>query len=234
MMWHDPMDDYIDEITSPPLDAETEEVICELRELAEMDQAIRELQELKDFTEDEVWDEDYFFANKKATDFSSEYTPAQKSCYVFYIKAVGVTYGNRQQNIRNLKIGQKLNLVHEKNNQYDNNALLITTDEGLEIGYVSKERNRDLLNKLNSNLIKSVTVENITGAGYANNGVNIKIEVLNAKNTPETRREIIVPDSPQENEPNNYGLDSLFLACWGVIVIGIIIITIVLSGGAAS
>lgn len=112
----------------------------------------------------------------KPTKKSSNVTDKPKNIKTFYIKAVGVTYGNRQQNIRLLKTGEELELVHEINNQYDSNALLIKTKSGLEIGYVNKDYNKDILAKLNKNQIKSITVSEVTGDGYTNKGVNIKIE----------------------------------------------------------
>ncbi len=156
----------------------------------------------------------------------------------FYTKAVGVTYGNRQQNISTLKVEDKLKLVHEPNNKFDSNALLITTESGLEIGYISKCYNQNLLAKMQDGELKSVTVANITGDGYANKGVNLKIDVLEKNtNTPSVTTSPTNFDSysnsteKTSNTTNPYHDEGLPLGCWGVIVPIIIILIMGLFEG---
>ena len=103
----------------------------------------------------------------------------QKSHTDFYIKAVGVTYGNRQNVIKTLHVGDTLYFVPEENNAYDKNAILIVTESGKDIGYVSKDYNKDILQNIKDGVIYKLTVSNITGTISTNFGVNIKVSILN-------------------------------------------------------
>ena len=97
----------------------------------------------------------------------------------FYIKAVGVTYGNRQNVIKTLHIGDTLYFVPEENNAYDKNAILIVTESGKDIGYVSKDYNKAILQNIRDGVVYKLTVSNITGTISTNFGVNIKVSILN-------------------------------------------------------
>ena len=108
----------------------------------------------------------------------------------FYIKAVGVTYGNRQNVIKTLKVGDILHFVPEENNIYDKNAVLIVTELGRDIGYVSKDYNKDILQNIKKGVVYKLVVSNITGAYDFNNlGVNIKVSIsTNLQNTVREQR----------------------------------------------
>lgn len=96
----------------------------------------------------------------------------------FYIKAVGVTYGDRQNVIKTLCVGDALRFVPEENNPYDKNAIMIVTESGKCIGYVSRDYNREIFQNIKNGVIYKLTVSNITGAEYGQNlGVNIKVYV---------------------------------------------------------
>ena len=159
---YDPVQDWIDSVTDNDFYYwdEQEQRVAELEYQASRMQ-MEEFESIYDYyNEDDIIDEDY---NYNSSTYSSN-----NNCYIqrtrsYYIKAVGVTYGNRQQNIKLLKTGDELEFVHEPNNQYDSNALLIKTKDGLEIGYVNKNQNKSILDKLNKNKIKSVKVSSVTG-----------------------------------------------------------------------
>lgn len=98
----------------------------------------------------------------------------------YYMKAVGVTYGNRQEVIKKLKKGDELKFVPEPTNAYDRNAVMIMTESGEQIGYISKEHNKSTLDKMNQGVVYYPIVSEITGGdGYGYSyGVNIKVRYV--------------------------------------------------------
>jgi len=95
----------------------------------------------------------------------------------FYMKAVGVTFGNRQRVISRLQSGDKLKFVMEPNNIYDKYAVAILTMDDQPIGYVSKDYNQDIFNRMKNGQHYNLTVSTITGGGFDSAyGVNILVE----------------------------------------------------------
>lgn len=95
----------------------------------------------------------------------------------FYIKAVGVTFENRQRVIRNLKAGDKLQFILEPNNPYDRYAIKIVTMDGKHIGYVSKDYNKTIFNEISLGRKYKLTISSVTGGGFDSSyGVNILVE----------------------------------------------------------
>ena len=86
--------------------------------------------------------------NQSVSSLSSSQKYNPEIVDTFYIKAVGVTFDGRQDRIKKLKQNQQLYLLPEPTNTYDKNAILITTKSGEDIGYVSKDYNKDFLNKM--------------------------------------------------------------------------------------
>ena len=74
--------------------------------------------------------------------------------------------GNRQQVISRLKSGDKLKFVPEPNNSYDKFAIQITTLDGQQIGYVSKDYNQGIFKKIQAGQKYNLSVDCITGGGY--------------------------------------------------------------------
>jgi len=100
----------------------------------------------------------------------------------FYSKIKGVTMVQiRQINIRELKSGQELHYIHEKDNAFDTNAIKLFADEQMtkELGYVSKELAPDLLEYMNKHDKKfTIVVSEVTGGtGDKSFGCNIKIKI---------------------------------------------------------
>lgn len=56
----------------------------------------------------------------------------------YEVKVVGVTYDGRQSVVNQLAIGEKVLLVREPNNPYDNNAIQVNRTNGQSIGYISR------------------------------------------------------------------------------------------------
>ena len=95
------------------------------------------------------------------------------------MKAVGVTFGNRQRVISKLKVGQQLRFVLEPNNPYDNHAVRIETLLGEQVGYISKDHNEDVFNNIKNNrAIYKPVVSSLTGGGFDTvYGVNLEVTV---------------------------------------------------------
>ena len=98
----------------------------------------------------------------------------------FHMKAVGVTFGDRQREISKLKIGQSLRFVPEPTNPYDVNAVKIETLDGIQVGYVSKDQNKDISYNIRMNKVKYIVkVSNVTGGGFETAyGLNIEVETI--------------------------------------------------------
>lgn len=56
-----------------------------------------------------------------------------------FVKVVGLGYNDRRFAIEKLQVDDVVHLVPEPNNQYDPNAILVVTDTGEDVGYISKE-----------------------------------------------------------------------------------------------
>lgn len=104
--------------------------------------------------------------------------PRKRENAEFYIKAVGVTYGNRQNTIKTLHTGDALYFSPEENNPYDEFAILIVTGSGEDIGYVSKDYNREIFRNIKKGIAYKLVISNITGGYNEDNlGVNIKVSI---------------------------------------------------------
>ena len=88
----------------------------------------------------------------------------------FPTKLVGVTFDNKQNNIRTLKEGDELTIVKEKNNPFHSKAILLTKD-GKDMGYLSRELADKFYDKIEKVVVLNVTCKEDT---Y---GVNIKVIV---------------------------------------------------------
>jgi len=55
------------------------------------------------------------------------------------IQVVGINRGERSNNVKALSVGDKLTLKRDPSNEYDSNAIKVSTSENKEIGFVSKD-----------------------------------------------------------------------------------------------
>lgn len=95
-----------------------------------------------------------------------------------WTKLVGVTFGDRQERISELKGLETLEIVREKNNEYDPNAVGVRVfgDRAL-LGYFAREIASKLAPKLDEGESINILGFNITGGMDDRNwGVNINIE----------------------------------------------------------
>lgn len=98
-------------------------------------------------------------------------------------KVAGVTFGNRQENIKYLRNrrGVYFHLIREKDNQHDKNAVAITAStidkKKYNIGYIPKEVNHIVAKALDEGKTCFVKRYGYTGGynNYASHGVQLEI-----------------------------------------------------------
>jgi very-short-patch-repair endonuclease len=88
------------------------------------------------------------------------------------LKVVGVTF--HPVIFDTISSKSKVDLSHDTKNPHDANAVKVVID-GKQVGYISKNDNITVLNKLKSNEIAEVKVKKVTGGGSLNNGIVIRI-----------------------------------------------------------
>lgn len=99
----------------------------------------------------------------------------------FFTKIVGVTFDNRQEFLAELQTGQQLDLVHEKNNPHDENAIAVYTD-GKQIGYLKRNIARHLAENFDNGIAYQAVVVQVTGSIEQNLGANIFIKKVQKEN----------------------------------------------------
>lgn len=92
-------------------------------------------------------------------------------------KIVGVSFGDCQRNISELKSGDKLVLKREKNNKFDKNAIQVYKEDKL-LGYLSRYMAEQVAPKIDSGFLFNCKVLQVTGRETATLGVNIKISSM--------------------------------------------------------
>jgi len=97
----------------------------------------------------------------------------------FITKIVGVTFENRQENIKKIRAGETILLIREPNNPYDENAIAVKTRSGLSLGHISRESAFELaprLDRLGHSLEGKVLA--VTGGDKGRSyGVNISFSI---------------------------------------------------------
>ncbi len=89
------------------------------------------------------------------------------------ISVVGINYENRKENVDKLRINDNVYLVREKENQYDKNAIYVVDKENRKLGYVEKERAKEIAPFLDKDRKNEVIV-----IGIYSNVLKIKINWL--------------------------------------------------------
>lgn len=93
----------------------------------------------------------------------------------FFTKLVGVTFEGRQKAVSQLKTGQSLQLTRQKDNSFDANAIFVTTEDGVGIGYIRAEIAQYLAPQLDAGTLYQAMVSEVTGGGEFSYGVNLFI-----------------------------------------------------------
>lgn len=101
----------------------------------------------------------------------------------FHTKVVGVTHrnedgSNRQKIIRNCRPGEQLELIHDKNNRFDLNAMKVCRKNGQQVGFLNAELAEEVVASLAQGYRYIAFVSNITGGGKRYWGMNLRITVV--------------------------------------------------------
>lgn len=128
------------------------------------------------------FNKDYSKTNEENYGYSSSYSflsnSNKSSGRVIYSKISGVTMGaNRQLYASRCYKGQELELVREKTNPYDSNAIAIYAGNN-QLGYVKRDLAETLAKELDKGNTFKCTVEEVTGGSDKNYGVNIKLQEI--------------------------------------------------------
>lgn len=93
----------------------------------------------------------------------------------FYTKVVGVTFENRQDIVRQLHEGEKLNLVREGDNTHDPNAIRVERTDGCQVGYLNARLAKNLTPYIDRGEHYITLVSQVTGGEDRTYGVNITV-----------------------------------------------------------
>lgn len=124
----------------------------------------------------------------------------------YHSKLVGVTFEGRQDVIKSLRGKEPLRVRREKDNKYDPRAVAVDVykdDEWIPIGYIAKDKNKDISETLDAGNTVYISIGDITGGGDRSYGVNISLEYkLTEEEAPEARES--VPSKAETLKVLNY------------------------------
>lgn len=93
-------------------------------------------------------------------------------------KLRGVSFEGRQDNVKKVQPGFNLFWVHEKDNQYDVNAIKVFADPEMkvELGHLRKELAAEAVQWIADGKTMTIVAEKVTGGGENQSyGLNIRI-----------------------------------------------------------
>ncbi len=97
------------------------------------------------------------------------------SAEVFHTKIAGVTFEGRQDVVRELEVGAKLQVVRQPLNEYDPNAIALLDPHGRPVGFFNKHLAADLAPRIDAGAVYDVEVSDVTGG---NDGRSVGVNVL--------------------------------------------------------
>jgi len=104
----------------------------------------------------------------------------------FMTKVVGVTYGERQQVLGALVEGEVLQVVREKSNPVDENAIAVMRSTGEQLGYLRRQIAVALAPLMDDGVAYQAQVMQVTGGGEGRSlGANVCVSRLDAEGTPQ-------------------------------------------------
>jgi hypothetical protein len=120
----------------------------------------------------------------------------------YFLRLVGVSFEGRQDVISLMNGDEQLRFRREPENQYDTNAVAIDafvyheadSKEWLPIGYISKDKNKELAEALTEGREANIKLSGITGGGDKSFGVNVYIEYQKKLRTTRTPNAELVKD----------------------------------------
>lgn len=92
------------------------------------------------------------------------------------LRLTGVTFDNRQSLIKNLELGDDLELKYIKNNPHDENAIAVTDIIQRQIGWIPMSHS-EYVKKLLENYKLEIRVLKVLGGGELNLGIEIVIKI---------------------------------------------------------
>lgn len=90
-------------------------------------------------------------------------------------KIAGVTFENRQNYVKKLRVGEKVKLIREPNNKYDKNAVAVYNLNNNQLGYIPKELAKSISDKMSAEEIPNAIVKYIAGGNGLNYGATLEI-----------------------------------------------------------
>lgn len=99
---------------------------------------------------------------------------------VIHSKLTGVSFEGRQQNLRLVQQGFRLFWVHEKDNQYDSNAVKVFADPAMrvELGHLNRDLAKDFVQAVAEGKMMEIYCAQLTGGKFGRSyGMNIKVLV---------------------------------------------------------
>jgi hypothetical protein len=93
-------------------------------------------------------------------------------------KLVGVSFNNRQINLKNVVEGQELFFKHEKNNPHDENAVLVYADAEMtkELGHLNRKMAKKVCQRIATGVPQQIFAKQRTGEDYPKRfGLNIRV-----------------------------------------------------------
>src|SRR5579875_52208 len=111
--------------------------------------------------------------------------------WVFNTKVAGVSFEGRQDVLAGLRAGDPLELVRDRDNRYDSNAIAVKRG-ALQIGFLNKELAERLAPRFDQGVRYRAEVTAITGGGSRSRGGNIRVyRAARAGSDDEIRRAVI-------------------------------------------
>ncbi len=92
------------------------------------------------------------------------------------VKVKGVTFHERQPYFDQIDVGDKVMLIPQLNNDFDENAVMIVDQEGRDLGYVPMANSKQVKEMLLANVEYTATVTAIVGGGELTWGARVMIE----------------------------------------------------------
>ena len=110
-----------------------------------------------------------------------EVDPTFEEVQVLYSKIFGVSFDNRQQYAAAMNPGDTVYAVREADNVFDENAIALYDADRNQLGYIGKILSATLAPQMDKGAVLNIKVEQVTGGGDVNYGVNVRIQVLRLK-----------------------------------------------------
>ena len=92
-----------------------------------------------------------------------------------YTKIVGVSFYDRQSNVRLVDVGDYLSLKRDYYNQHDKNAIGFYTKEDKHLCWVPRSLAKMLAPEIDNGIIWIAKIINITGLDFDTQGINVEL-----------------------------------------------------------